>query len=475
MPRMLPLLGAAALAQSVASVPPGAKAITVMVCDQPDGCVAPFQAMADHCAALGVPLLDFDDVASAGPGGGDARADLDLALAAALQKPDLAHLEAARGAMLRTPLTLPADEPFLLWLRLGAARHDEGDLQGADRAFAAAASTSGARVYDLPRLSPGALDRYLELASRRGEGARLLVSADHPGATVFIDGRTVGAAPVEVELAAGWHRVSVERAGRRTAWVGEVDAPAGRTLAVAAELVADDATAALEAAVIGVIAGAAAAPDLSHRLAGWARDQGLSTVRFVRLREPGAAGRVPEERVAAEGGLWDVDAAWLDVGSARFAPRGPGPATLRTAADPDRFTLGMQLGYVRIQSSLPVGPDPHDHVALEAVGLVKLGPTLALDVRAGLWRAAQPWYLYEDWLSHELVPVSAGLRWSPGRTGLYGGVQALAIVPLAAGGQLLGGWTWRPTPRWRVGLEARGGYTDQGPMGGAGLAVGFAG
>ena len=89
---MLALLVPLALAQSVSAVPPGARAVTVMVCDTPDGCTAAFNALADKYALLGLPLLDFDAVASAGPAGGDARAALDDAEGAALNSPDRAHL-----------------------------------------------------------------------------------------------------------------------------------------------------------------------------------------------------------------------------------------------------------------------------------------------------------------------------------------------------------------------------------------------
>lgn len=472
---LLTLLSGPARAQPVTAVPAGATAVTVMVCDQPDGCSAAWQALADHCTALGLPVLDFDDVALAGPAGGDARGALDQALAAAAAHPDLDAWQAARDALRATPLTLPPAEPFSLWLALGAARFDQGDAAGAEAAFQAAASGSGARVYDLPELSAGALGAYLEIASRPQGRATLQVQADHPGATVFVDGRLVGPAPAEVEVSQGWHRVTVERAGRRAAWVGEVQAPAGAALAVTAELTEDDAPAALEAAVIGAIAGTAPPPEVGRGLGAWARGQGLTTVRFVQLVEPGAFGRVPEERVQSQAGLWDLRAAWLDAGSGRFRPRGDGPTALRRAADPERFSLGVQAGYSRLQQKLATGPDPHDHVDLQLVGLLRLSPSFSLDARAGLWRAAQPWYLYRDWLSHELFPVSLGPRWSDPRLGLYGGVQALAVVPVAVGGQLFAGWTWRPTVRWRVGLEARGGYTDVGPTGGASTFVTFAG
>lgn len=472
---LLTLLSPPAVAQPVTAVPAGATAVTVMVCDQPDGCSVAWQALADHCTALGLPVLDFDDVALAGPAGGDARAELDQALVAATAHADLDAWEAARDALRRTPLTLPPAEPFALWLALGAARFDRGDPAGAEAAFLAASSSSGARVYDLPEMSAGALGAYLEVASRPQGQATLRVLSDHPGATVFVDGRLAGPAPVELVVSQGWHRVTVERAGRRAAWVGEVQAPAEQVLDVRAELTEDDAPAALEAAVIGAIAGSPPPPEVGRSLGAWARAQGLTTVRFVQLVEPGAFGRVPEERVPSQAGLWDLRATWLDAGAGRFRPRGDGPTALRRAADPERFSLGMQAGYARLQQKLDTGPDPHDHLDVQLVGLLRLSPAFSLDARAGLWRAAQPWYLYRDWLSHELFPLALGPRWSDPRLGLYGGVQALAVVPVAVGGQLFAGWTWRPTVRWRVGIEARGGYTDVGPTGGASTFVTFAG
>ena len=475
LPLLLRLLVPAAQAQAVTAVPPGARAVTVMVCDQPDGCAEPFRVLSDHCAAQGIPLLDFDAVIEAGPAGGDARAALDEALAAAAQRPDLARLEAARQALRGTPLTLPREEVFSLWIRLGAARLAEGDAAGADLAFAAAVSSSGARVWDLPELSPEALDRYLALAGARGPSAHLKVNADHPDATVFIDGQALGAAPQELSLAAGWHRISVERPGRRSAWVGEVQAPAGGRVELQAEIAADDGVAALESAVLGEILGTEAPVEVARRLSSWARTQGLGAVRFVAMRPAGTGAGVPEERLSSGDQAWDLRAAWLDVSARRLHGRGPGPATLRAAADPDRFSLGLQLGYRRLQQQLPSGPDPHDHVDVELVGLALLRPGLALDARVSLWRAAQPYYLYEDWLAHDLVAVSPGLRWMPGRSGWYLGGHGLVLIPVALGGEAFSGWTWRPTPRWRLGVEGRGGLTDQGAVFGGGLSAAFSG
>lgn len=242
------LLTSLAFAQSLGAVPPGARAVTLMLCDAADGCGPAYEAMTAHCAALGIPLLDFDAVGAAGPSGGDARANLDKALAAAAARPTLKQLEAARQALRSTPLSLGADEVFSLWLRLGDARLAAGDRAGADEAFAAAASSSAGRVWDLPALSAAATEAYLARVSALPAPSRLDIDADAPG-TAWVDGHLVGPVPVQVELLPGWHRVSVERVGRRTAWVGEVQLPEVGALGLRAEIAADDAPAALEAAV----------------------------------------------------------------------------------------------------------------------------------------------------------------------------------------------------------------------------------
>ncbi|NOY25437.1 MAG: PEGA domain-containing protein [Oligoflexia bacterium] len=329
-------------------------------------------------------------------------------------------------------------------------------------------------------LSDAGLDRYLQITQQHATPAVLQVRADHPAATVFVDGRPAGMAPLAVEVQPGWHRVTLERPGRRTAWVGEVVPSPRQRLEIRAELDQDDSPAVLEAQVIGVIHGTSAPPEVARQLADWGQAQGLSRVRFVDLSPPRAFGQAPEERIHARLDLWDLNSAWLDVSSARFLSRGPGLVALREDADPERFTMGVQIGYRRLQQNLPTGPDPHDHLDLELVGLVKLSPSLAVDARVGLWQAAQPYYLYRDWLASQVVPLSLGLRWSSGQGGIvhggpYLGGHALAVVPLAVGGDAFLGWLWKPTPRWRLSVELNGGWTDRGPLGGASLGVGFAG
>ncbi|MFN7145196.1 MAG: PEGA domain-containing protein, partial [Myxococcota bacterium] len=366
-----------------------------------------------------------------------------------------------------------------LLLAEGARRFPSAE---ADRALAAAASLSGGRVTDLGPLSDAVLARYLDLARAAVPGATLVVGADAPG-LVYVDGRPVGEAPATLDVPPGWHRVSVERTGRLTAWVGTVDVPAGRSLDVRASLRADDGSAALEAAVIGAGRGVAAPTDVVASLGGWARDNGLRWVRFVELRRQGDATRdrlapvttLPEERIpdpdpAAPG--WDVRAVYLDVATGRLGPRGPGPAALVVAGDPDRFRLGVSLGYLRLEELADTDAVPtHDHVTAEIAAQLRLLPALALDARIGLAHAAQPYYLDEDWLDPNVYPVSLGARLGRAKGGPYVTGGALVVVPYAVGGQVLAGWDLAPATSWRIAPEVRAGFTDKGWLVGGEVVV----
>lgn len=479
----LPWLLASAFAATVSAVPPGARAVTVQLCLEPDGCPVAARALGDHLAAQGLPLLDFDAVALAGPAGGDAAAAWSAAWAAAVALPDREHLERARSLLRTAPLTVPEDVLFDLWLQLGAARLAAGDPDAADAALRAAANVSRRRAWDLPTLPAEALARYLDVAGVAPPAGRLLVAADHPAAQVWVDGRRIEGG--EVEVGAGWHRVSVERPGRRAAWVGEVVVPEGERTTVHAEVATDDAPAAAELAVFGAMYGRSAPAALVSGLSTWARGQGLREVRFVWVDEGDGAGASaarraapdtpPEEWVDGEGRRLPVYAAWLDVGAERLDTHGPGPAALRTAASPDRVRLEVGVGYTRLQRTLPTGPDPHDQLAVEVGGVFTVAPALAVDTRVGAWSAAQPYYLYEGWTTRTVLPLAAGLRWTPGSSGVYTGAQGVVVVPFLLGAEAFAGWTWRPAPRARVGVELRGGWSDRGALGGARLTAGFAG
>jgi hypothetical protein len=469
---MLLALLSLAQAQSVSQVPPGAKAVTVMLCPKSDGCASEWRALAAHTASLQMPLLDFDVVAAAGPGGRDALAAWEARMAPVRAgKADPKAVSDAIERMGDTPFTLVEADLFRLWLAEGVNRFPSVE---ADRALAAAASVSNGRVTDLGPMPEGALARYLDLVSASATRlATLQIDADAPG-RVFVDGRAVGDAPATVQVRAGWHRVSVERTGRLTAWTGAVEPGPDNVLTIHAQIAADDGPGALEAAVVSARRGHPAPTAVVDELRDWARDNGLSTVRFVEVRPAGGDG-VPEERIPdpdpSKPG-WEVLAAYLDVLSGRLGPNGPGPAAMVVAGDPDRFRLGVSLGYLRLQEwadtdSIAV----HDHVTAELAAQLRILPPLALDLRLGLAHSAEPYYLDEDWLDRNVYPVSLGARLGNAKGGPYGVVGALVVIPYAIGGQVLAGWDLAPATSWRVAPEARFAVTDRGWMLGGTVVV----
>ncbi len=483
---LLALLAAAFLgafpgasAQPVARVPPGAAAVTVMVCPRADGCEAEWRALAAHTGPLRLPILDFDVVAAAGPGGRDRLLAFEATMAPVRAgNADAATISGALRDLEGLPFTLPEADLFRLWLTEGANRFPSVE---ADRALAAAASVSQGRVTDLGLLREDVLARYLDLAAAASKAeagaATIRVRADTPG-RVYVDGRPVGEAPITVSVPAGWHRVTVERSGRLTAWVGAVDVPAGALLDVRAVLGPDDGAAALEAAVIAARRGLPAPTDTVEALRGWARDNGLTWVRFVELAPAGGVATLtdaPEERLPDPdpgAPAWDLHAVYLDVPAGRLGPRGPGPAAMAVAGDPDRFRLGVSLGYLRLQELQDTDAIPaHDHVTVEIAALLRLLPPLALDVRLGLAHSAQPYYLDEDWLDDNVYPVSVGARLGGAAGGPYVSGGALVIVPYALGGQVFAGWDLAPSTAWRVAPEVRAGFVDKGWLVGGTVVV----
>lgn len=439
LPLLLPLLASVgAHAQPVSAVPPGATAVTVMLCARADACAPEWTALAAHMTAARLPLLDFDTVAVEGPAG---KAELDRFEAAMAP---IRRGEPSPGALAMldgVPFTVTRDDLFRLMLLSGHL----------DRA----ASVSDRRVYDLPPMPDVAA--YLDVAARPAEArATLEVSADAPGARILVDGEAVGEAPRSVAVSAGWHRVTVERTGRRTAWVGRIDAPPGGTLRIAARVADDDGRAGLEAAVIGARHGTDASGAALATLSEWAVANGLRWVRFVEL---GSGPDAPEERIPGD---HEVRAVYLDVPARRFTTAGPGPAALRVAADPERFRLGVSVGYLRL--------GPRDHVAIDIATLFRLRPALSLDLRVGLAHSAQDYYLYEDWIDRQVYPLAVGARLGRA-SGPWVTAAALAVIPYALGGEVKAGWDFAPSPTWRITPEARVGGTDKGWLGGAGLTV----
>jgi len=457
-------------AQPVLDVPPGAAAITVQVCEQADGCPAESRALGAHLAALGLPLLDFDAVALAGPGGQAARARWLDAMDALHRAPDLARARAAREALLALPFTVPMDELFALLAELGQQELRAGHDAAADQAFADAAACSQGRIYDLPPLDAASLPRYLDAADRAARATLapvpVVVETGGVHGTLFVDGLRIGEVPGRYALAPGWHRLSIETTGRRTAWVGELRVDDRHWPFVRADLGRAVGEGALEAAVLGAIHGQAPDGATAESLTAWAASRDLAWVRFVAV-EPSRSTADPPAEVFPDldpgAPRWALRAAWLDVRAGRFAVDPPPVAVLLAEPRPARFRVGGTLGYLHLA--------PRHHVDLEVQALVGMAPSWSLDLRLGLLRTGQAYFLYPGWTDRQLYPLAVGVRWGRTTGGPFLAAQALAVVPYALGGVGRIGWELAPTTWWRLGLEVSGGATDKGWVAGAGLGL----
>lgn len=453
---------ALALAQPVSSVPADAEAVTVFVCDRTDGCPTAGRAVAGWTAALGMPLVDFDTVAFTGPAGQDARERYLARIEELRARPSLEAAEAAREALRSYPFTVPPEDLLLIHIQLAAGLMAGKRPAEAQEAFTVAATISNGRVHDLPALPEAILQRYfeaLQAVSQPGaKRATLRISASSAGALVYVDGRSAGPAPATMEVLPGWHRVTVERTGRRTAWVGEVTAGPGWVLDVPADVEVDDGTAALEAAVKGAIRGEPPSSGITAALTRWARDNELRWVRFVEL-ENAPVGSTPERRpddlvLDPDGTRWALYDAWLDVAGGRFTQHSPGNGVLRSGARLSRFRLGAGMGYAHLA--------PRHHVTFDVDALIGLRGPWWVDVRVGAARSNDDYFLYEGWRDPHVYPVSAGLRWGRSTGGPFAGVSGIAFVPYALGGVARVGWELAPSTWWRIDVEATGGMTDKG-------------
>ena len=465
----LTVLPRAIHAQPVAAVPPGATAVTVLLCDDPQGCPAEATAMGARSRELGLPLMDFDRLALAGPGGGDAVQRYRQAIAALHSDPSLDAAVLAREALKAHPYTVPAAELFDIQLELGHRLLVAGQTALAERAFADAASCSAGRVHDLPDLDPRALELYFDAAEARATEIRtatLRVRAPVDGSVVFADGVRLGQTPLDVDLSPGWHRVTVETRGWRTAWAGELRLLPGVDLTLTSESQEAEGTGALEAAVLAATRGVPPDAATTARLVSWADGQGLRWVRFAQLHPSSDAPELAEEVFPdpdPEVEDWAVTSTWLDVQAARFVSTGPGLAVLSEQPRQHRFRLGAGLGYLHLA--------PRHHASLEIEALIRLRGPWSLDARLGVLRTGQEYYLYKGWVDPHLFPVSLGLRWGAADGGPQLGLAATAMVPYALGGLARAGWELIPTTYWRVGLEAVGGMSSKGWLAGGSLRL----
>ncbi len=445
-----------ALGQAVADVPMGARAVTVFAC--PRDCDAPYRAISAWAAAQRLPLLDFDAVALHSRDDRLQRWDTAMGPVRA-GTASRGEVEAAWRATEDLPYTVSEDDLVRLVLALAEVALTADTPRYIDHDWVkVAASVSRHRTYNLPSINTTLLGLYLDRAAEPIHEATVDVSADAPGAVLYVDGRPAGALPLSVPLEIGTHRLSVERPGRRTAWVAWIEV--SDSTAVVAEVAGDDSNAALERVVLAAITGTTPPDAEVATLTHWARSESLEWVRFVQVGHEG-----DDELLRVEPGdpAWRTADVYLDVARGRLVAEGPGPNAMLAAADPERFRVGAALGYLHLS--------PRDHLAVDLAAAYRLGPWWAVEARLGLAHSAQPYYLYEDWIDPQVYPLSLGLRAGDARGGPFAAAEALAVIPYALGAQARVGWEFAPSLSWRVGVEARGGITDRGWLAGGGVSL----
>lgn len=444
---------ALAFSQTVSGVPAGARAVTVYACTQ--DCDEGWRALTAWANVLRLPTLDFDQVAVSAR---DDRLDaFDLAMVPLRRGEYRAeHVVEAQSRLAECPYTIPTETLFLLALASAATA---ADPEGAARALTEAANVGERRAYNLPALPEDTIRAYLTLVGGAPELLAVSITADSSASTVYVNGRSMGVAPLTLSLPRGPHRITVERPGRQTAFVAQLYLETEGT--VHAELAANDSNAALERLVLAAMDGLPASETQAEPLTRWARDEGLEWVRFVTLDGRGDAEVIPSPEPGKPG--WRVRDVYLDVARGRLVPNGPGTNAMIAAADVERFRVGAAGGYLFLA--------PRDHVSLDFTALYRFDSLFSADLRLGVAHSAQPYYLYDDWIDAQVYPVSAGLRVGRPEGGPYAGAAALAVIPYALGGELRAGWDFAPSFGWRVALEARGGLTDKGWLTGVGIGI----
>jgi len=420
--------------------------LAALVCTRAEGCPEEQHILAAWADRLGAAVVPLEALTAAALAGGD----------------DLARLrdappEQALALLPELPLTLSPDALFELTLTLGEARLAVGDA-GAGAAFAMAASSSDARMADLPRLSAAALSAYADAAEAASGSATLTLTADAPQARLFIDGALAGEAPLEVPLREGWHRISVEWPDRRRAWTAEVTAADGERLRLAATRPSEDHPGAVAAAAAASLRGAPLPPELSAALTDWAGARGARLL-LVEVQAASDANNTGDdlsgERFEDErGGAWSLSTLSLDGGG----------WTVASPRSPTALAWGFAAGPVLLGGGGAASVDGELRLVRERVDWT---------VRLGVLQLSEPLWLYETRSASALPTVALGPLVGRER-GPYGGLMALAIAPYALGGQGVLGWGFTPAPGRRLALEARAGATDKGWLTGASLYAGAA-
>lgn len=260
-----------------------------------------------------------------------AAAAMDEARAAAGRFDEVHAAEARARAAIALERALPSPTAAArlaeVHLAEGVAHAIAGDAAGARTSF----GLVRALAPELTKLDPAAyrpdvVTQFARAGSAAGKPVRLAITADPAGATIAIDARPAGVAPIEQVLAPGVHYVSATHAGHETR-TERVELTSGATLTRALVLARTPAEAdARDLRRALADPGAQTAP-LAASLAA------LASVDLLVLTRPGASG--------PEAALYDTRArrlsAWGPPGAVMplFVAEAPTPTPTRNPAMPE--------------------------------------------------------------------------------------------------------------------------------------------
>ncbi len=442
------------------------KALVVHLCGEATGCVDERLALQVHAAQAGLAWMDLASLLDASRGA--QRAAFADALDAFADRPSAStEAEAWRALGALQAPALP-DDLFRLWMLTAKAAWLRGDPTAALVGFSRAAGVSGGRSNDLPELPEDALQAYLSEAEHilSSPRATLMVQGRRP-AVLWVDGHREGDLPpgaLSVELSPGWHRLVLERPGVPGATVLTVEAAGGRVTPLRIDSPPAEGATVRETALLGVMNGAEPDPEHAAEWAAVARAAGFDALRFVKLVRAAEGIALPgEERCAPRWPQRALRSLWLEAAPPLHGAAAPW--ALRMARQGEQLRLGVGLGYSRLGDT--------DHLGVEGLIGLPLGgwAPLGVELRLGILRANQDYFLYRDWVDPHLFPVSLGLRVAPPQGGPRARLSAVAIIPYALGAEAALGWEQGLTERLRLVAEGSVGLTDQGLLAGGRLWV----
>lgn len=484
----------------------------LLVCADPGACAAD-QAWVTHIGGGGrggFQVLDFAGAFGAGalPDGMTAerafRSAVDDARQAVSRKrwaAALAATDEAIDALRGWHGLVPTRELFDLWFSRGVAQVELGRDQGQGYSFRQAAALLDGADATLPDgLSSKVQHAWLDETRKLVVGGKgtLQVGGGPDGTRWTVDGR-----PIEggtVQLLAGNHRVTASADGRIRTWTADVPVLPGRTSAVTPEFSEEDEPTFVLDQLDHAVVALDAAESVKALLSALCEADGVEELRLMRVEQvrevPKPAdvamtGAAADRPAAAAGEAMNLGDGVPSTYEAEVAQKQQeegerhvqetnrlrvvyfDPVTRRFSADAsvstalvapaEHLRVGVRGAWMMMNERQHFGGD------LELA--VPVGP-VAIDVRAGILHADEPYNFYTDWVSGNLYHAFVGARWAPSWTvAPYVGLGADFYIPMAVGARGFLGAQARFASHWMGEVEADGGYTQTGFQAGASLGV----